>query len=73
MPECNWKEQTIFRFVLSNIISVFSKNRTFTSSKNPDTETYRVMREGAQRYGTREVSRLMCDTVSGKKLETMIN
>lgn len=71
MPEHNWKEQTIFRFVLLNIISVFSKNRIFTSSKNPDAERYRVTR-GAQRYGTRELSRLMCDTVSGKKLETMI-
>jgi len=46
MLESNLKEQTTLRFVLSNIISVISKNRTFTSSENPDDERYRVMREG---------------------------
>lgn len=74
MPESNWKKQAILRFVLSNIISVTFKNRIFASSKIPGAERYRVMREGgAQRYGARELSGLICDTVSAKKLESMIN
>lgn len=66
--------QTILRFVVSNIISVVSKNRIFTSSKNPEAESYTVTTKGrAQRYGTRELTRVVCGSVSGKKLESIIN